>query len=134
MTQPPGRPNQPKKSTGRPKNSRRRKPQGPQKITITRENENLVVHTPFNEEYVKALKTNIPVGMERRWNPDRKAWIIHAKHEKLVRGFIGTYYPEDTIVEENLTPSQQALSDTSNLANELIKQARKNRNFGDIVL
>jgi|TARA_Y100000310_G_scaffold341190_1_gene439562 hypothetical protein len=124
--------NRPKRTTGKPK--RRRRPQGPQKITIVREEENLIIHTPFNPEYVEALKKNIPIGMERRWNPDRKAWVVHAKHEKLVRGFIGAYYPEGTIVEENLSPSQEALAKTSDLATELIREARKHRNFGDIVL
>lgn len=40
------------------------------------ENGGTLLYTPFNEEFVEALKEEIPAS-KRRWLPDEEAWWVH---------------------------------------------------------
>lgn len=44
-------------------------------VTVTIEQGNLVVKTPFNRSWVDDLKASIP-HHGRQWNPQKKAWIV----------------------------------------------------------
>ncbi len=57
---------------------------------------NLTVETPYNRGFVAQLKALIPYN-DRRWDADRKAWLVRSDHgstiQKLVKQFYGESVP-----------------------------------------
>src|SRR5690606_4113698 len=47
--------------------------------------------TPFDEDYVKDLKTCIP-NHSRRWDPEDRLWIIDDRYEATVRRLLGIFF------------------------------------------
>ena len=54
---------------------------------------NLLVETPYNREFVAQLKALIPYN-DRRWDPDRKAWLVRVDHGLTVQKLIDQFYNE----------------------------------------
>ena len=61
--------------------------------TLTLENGELIVRTPYNAELVMSLKTAIPYA-ERQWDPKRKAWRVDPRHASRIAQLITQYLGE----------------------------------------
>lgn len=66
--------------------------------SLTLENGNLVLTTPYNRELVFSIKT-IPQS-DRRYDGNRKIWIIHPKHGKVVQQWVSLYLNENISIPQ----------------------------------
>ena len=58
---------------------------------LTKENDKLHLDTPYNKEFVEALKEVIRYTY-RNWDSTKKCWVVSAKHEKAVADLLKLYY------------------------------------------
>ncbi len=78
------------------------------KVAIMREGTGLVyLVTPFNRFFVDYLKATI-ASSDRRWNPERKVWVISEAYVGEVVPLLREYFPgqdiESDLVEQPETP------------------------------
>lgn len=59
----------------------------------------LVLRCDYDPDFVEALKEAVPAS-HRQWDPAEKAWVIHERHEKLVRRLLAEYLNEYVVVTE----------------------------------
>lgn len=65
------------------------------RVTITKAGGWLSIKSPYNPNFVSALKAEVEkMGSyrDRKWNGTEKAWEVAEKHEMLVKGLIVTFY------------------------------------------
>ena len=48
---------------------------------------NLTVETPYNRGFVAQLKALIPYN-DRRWDADRKAWLVRSDHGSTIQKLV----------------------------------------------
>jgi len=66
--------------------------------TITLENNTLVVQTPYNPALVMEIKA-LPYS-ERKWDPNRKAWLVDLRHGQKLAGWIAQYLSEMVLIPQ----------------------------------
>lgn len=72
---------------------------------IVQEGSTLVVSFRYNSALVNELKTRLPYA-ERRWDRDRKAWLVSVKHGQVVADLIGKYLGESIMVPTVAKPAE----------------------------
>jgi len=77
----------------------------PSKLAI--ENGGVVVSTPYNQSFVASIK-GIPRS-ERKYDPERKVWIVDPKHAPTVAHWIETFLGEVVAVPELKTSYQSRI-------------------------
>ncbi len=58
---------------------------------VTVDGETLVLNTPYNADFVGALKSTIPYK-DRAWNPTTKTWSVKASHKMAVEKMLATFF------------------------------------------
>jgi len=60
----------------------------------------LILSTPYNPDFVRELKFAVP-WRSRRWDQNRKQWIIDAVYEDQVRELVAQYFQKESIAPED---------------------------------
>lgn len=53
------------------------------KLEIRHTIQGIEYHSPYDKGLIASLKSKIPQN-ERSWNPDKKCWLVHNRHKKLL--------------------------------------------------
>lgn len=76
--------------------------------SIVQEDSTLVVTFRYNAALVNELKTRLPYA-DRRWDRDRKAWLVSVKHGQVVADLISKYLGELIMVPTVAKPAELKL-------------------------
>lgn len=79
--------------------------------TATLEQGSLVVSCRYDADLVDELKKAIPYT-ERRWDRERKAWLVDPKHEGLMANLISKYLGEALVSQKSFTFAQTTALET----------------------
>jgi len=60
-------------------------------ITVWKSDNAFLVQTPYNEGFVKALKSTVPYK-DRKWNRISKGWVIHLDYHDDVKSLLFRYF------------------------------------------
>lgn len=65
------------------------------KVTVVNDGTVLKIASPYNKGFIAALKAEILVWKERRWNPAEKVWEVAPVHAETVKALIAKHYGEE---------------------------------------
>ena len=61
-------------------------------IVTTKDVKTFELIAPYNSKFVADLKFMIQPAVDRKWDADKRRWIIDRKHIDLVRQIVSSYY------------------------------------------
>jgi hypothetical protein len=77
------------------------------RVEITEDNGSLVVVSPYDQTFVSNIK-GLPAS-DRRWEPQRKAWLVDPRHARSLQAWIKTIYGENVGIQTSFTSTTPTL-------------------------
>ncbi len=82
----------------------------------------LVLHTPFDRDFVEGLKADIP-GRSRRWDGTQKVWIVEAAQREVVDRLVQAHFGDTredslSLIGKDLSEGKLVVVDFSGIASE----------------
>jgi len=69
------------------------------KATIWADGTWIHVRTPFDRDFVAALKNRLPYGA-RKWDPDQKVWLVDPSYDQELLAVLEVYFGEVNVIEK----------------------------------